>query len=143
MINTIVAAGANPREAYVETIRSLKENKLKIAGLTNNFKSDDAGDLSQASVIESHFDIIIESSKVGLRKPDPKIYELVCKEVGVTPARCVFLDDIGGNLKPAKALGMKTIKVDTHDPQGVGALHELEKLLSLKLFTKGRRDSKL
>lgn len=143
VMESIVAAGANPREPYVQTIRSLKANNLKIAGLTNNFKSDEAGDLTQASVVGGMFDVIIESSKVGMRKPNPKIYEMVCEKLGVSPSRCVFLDDIGSNLKPAKKLGMKTIKVDTHDPQGVGALHQLEDLLSLRLFSAGRKDAKL
>ena len=59
---------------------------------------------------------------VGLRKPDPRIYQLVCRELGVAPAEAVFLDDIGGNLKTARALGMTTIKVDEPD----AALAELE-----------------
>jgi putative hydrolase of the HAD superfamily len=66
---------------------------------------------------------------VGLRKPDPKIYLLACRELGVPPERTAFLDDIGGNLKPARALGMATIKVDTPEQ----ALRELAALLGFDL----------
>ena len=58
-----------------------------------------------------HFDHVIESSKVGVRKPDPRFYELACETCGVRPDEAVFLDDLGVNLKPAAAMGMTTIKV--------------------------------
>src|SRR2546421_191178 len=79
--------------------------------------------------LRQEFDVFVESAAVGLRKPDPRIYDVVCRELGVAPARAVFLDDIGRNLKPARALGMATIKVD--DP--VPALRELGTLLGLEL----------
>ena len=59
------------------------------------------------------FDALIESSKIGIRKPDPRIYLMMCEKLGVTPDACVYLDDLGGNLKPARALGMTTIKVES------------------------------
>jgi putative hydrolase of the HAD superfamily len=82
-----------------------------------------------AADLRPHFDVFLESAVVGLRKPDPRIYSLVCERLGVPPARTVFLDDIGRNLKPARALGMTTIKVD--DPEQ--ALRELGALLGLEL----------
>jgi putative hydrolase of the HAD superfamily len=57
------------------------------------------------------FDHVIESSKIGIRKPDPRIYQLMCETLQVDPAACIYLDDLGINLKPAKAMGMRTIKV--------------------------------
>ena len=57
------------------------------------------------------FDHIIESSKAGVRKPDPKIYLMMCEALSIEPANCVYLDDLGINCKPAAALGMKAIKV--------------------------------
>ena len=57
------------------------------------------------------FDTVIESSKAGIRKPDPRIYTLACETMGINPTEAIFLDDLGINLKPAKALGMTTIKV--------------------------------
>ena len=57
------------------------------------------------------FDHVIESSKIGIRKPDPRIYQMMCEKLGVDPSACIYLDDLGINLKPAKAMGMRTIKV--------------------------------
>ncbi|HEX2559771.1 HAD-IA family hydrolase, partial [Phenylobacterium sp.] len=57
------------------------------------------------------FDAILESSKAGVRKPDPKIYQMMCELLGVEPAACVYLDDLGVNCKPAAQLGMRAIKV--------------------------------
>jgi putative hydrolase of the HAD superfamily len=71
------------------------------------------------------FDLIVESSVVGLRKPDPAIFELTCRRLGTAPHACVFLDDLGVNCKPARALGMTTIKVVDPDD----ALLELESVL--------------
>lgn len=66
---------------------------------------------------------------LGLRKPDPRFYELACEELGVAPSECVFLDDLGVNLKPPRALGMHTIKVTDPD----AALRELGEILGLTL----------
>jgi putative hydrolase of the HAD superfamily len=75
------------------------------------------------------FDFVIESSKVGLRKPNPRIYELACEKMGIEPSEAVFLDDLGINLKPAKAMGMTTIKVLS----AAQALNELSEILSMEL----------
>jgi putative hydrolase of the HAD superfamily len=72
---------------------------------------------------------VIESSKAGVRKPDPRIYLMMCDALRVKPEACVYLDDLGINLKPAKALGMTTIKVVTGDD----AIAELERHLGMKL----------
>ena len=80
-------------------------------------------------LLRPEFDIFIESAREGLRKPDPRIYELACQRLGVAPSEVVFLDDIGENLKPARRLGMTTIKVV--DP--AVALAELEAILQLRL----------
>ncbi len=75
------------------------------------------------------FDHVVESSKVGCRKPEPRFYEIACELVGVEPSECVFLDDLGINLKPAKAMGMTTIKVGAAEP----AITELEGVLGISL----------
>ena len=75
------------------------------------------------------FDHVVESSKVGCRKPEPRFYEIACELVGVEPSECVFLDDLGINLKPAKAMGMTTIKVGAAEP----AITELERVLGIPL----------
>ena len=75
------------------------------------------------------FDHLIESSKLGLRKPDPKIYALMCEALGVAPASCIYLDDLGVNCKPARAMGMTTIKVES----GPQAIAELEQATGMTL----------
>ena len=75
------------------------------------------------------FDVVVESSKVGVRKPETRFYELACELLGVHPAQCVFLDDLGVNLKPAAALGMRTIKVVSAEQ----ALDDLEGVLGFSL----------
>ena len=75
------------------------------------------------------FDCCVESFRVGMRKPEPRIYELVCRRLDVQPAAVIFLDDLGGNLKPARAIGMTTIKVGDAAP----AIAELERLLDVSL----------
>jgi putative hydrolase of the HAD superfamily len=75
------------------------------------------------------FDHVVESSKVGCRKPEVRFYEIACDLVGVEPSECVFLDDLGINLKPAKAMGMTTIKVGDPEP----AIAELESVLGITL----------
>ena len=97
------------------------------ACLTNNFATDHQRDELEA--IMARFDHVVESSKVGVRKPEPEFYELACTTAGVRPDEVVFLDDLGINLKPAKAMGMTTIKV-TSAEQAIG---ELESVLGLAL----------
>ena len=74
---------------------------------------------------------------LGIRKPDPRIFQVACKELGVLPEECVFLDDIGLNLKSAKQLGMQTIKVQIEDASGRNALRKLEEVLNIRLLADG------
>ena len=102
------------RPEMVEALRRCGQN-LKTAMLTNNFR-DPAGGPShdptgELGAIIGLFDEVIESSVVGVRKPEPRFYEIACDRLGVEPTECVFLDDLGINLKPARAMGMTTIKV--------------------------------
>jgi putative hydrolase of the HAD superfamily len=120
-----VAEIAVPRPAMLEAIRRLRAAGRKVAALTNNWVTDGGG----SELLRPHFDVFIESAVVGLRKPDPRIYQLACCELGVTPPEVVFLDDIGSNLKAARALGMTTIKVDEPD----AALAELERVVGVAL----------
>jgi putative hydrolase of the HAD superfamily len=113
-----------PRPRMIEAIRRIRERRLGVAALTNNWPREGPNPLLD------HFDVFIESSVVGMRKPDTRIYELVCSELGVRPEQAAFLDDIGRNLKSARALGMTTIKVDDPDD----ALQELSALLGFELL---------
>ena len=87
---------------------------FKTACLTNNMATtgESSNERSSAlAAVMNRFDVIVESSKVGVRKPEPRFYEIACEMLDVTPGECVFLDDLGINLKPAAAMGMRTIKV--------------------------------
>jgi putative hydrolase of the HAD superfamily len=87
----------------------------KTACLTNNVSGGHGDDerAAQIGAIMARFDAVVESSKVGCRKPEPRFYEIACELLDVRPAECIFLDDLGINLKPAAAMGMTTIKVLT------------------------------
>ncbi|HZX56107.1 MAG TPA: HAD-IA family hydrolase [Ilumatobacteraceae bacterium] len=106
------------RPEMVVMLDRVKAAGLLTACLTNNVVStggDRPGDAraEQIAGVMSRFDVVVESSKVGVRKPEPRFYEIACDLLGVQPAECVFLDDLGINLKPAAAMGMTTIKVMT------------------------------
>src|SRR5256885_16279341 len=113
----------------LEAIRRLRAGGFRVGALTNNWRREGPQDDVIPHALKGHFDVFIESRAVGLRKPDPKIYGLACRALGVPPERTAFLDDIGSNLKPARALGMTTIKVD--DPRQ--ALVDLGRVLGLEL----------
>lgn len=105
------------RPAVVEALKTCKTH-VKVGCITNNAPvgkgagmSSDASKAEKVSEIMTIFDHVIESSKLGIRKPDPRIYALMCEALDVDPARCIYLDDLGINLKPARAMGMHTIKV--------------------------------
>ena len=124
-IMAAIAEAGVARPMMLEAIRRLRARRLRVGALTNNWKRAGPEDDVIPHRLKDHFDVFIESRVVGLRKPDPKIYALACRELGVPPERTAFLDDIGTNLKPARALGMATIKVG--DPRQ--ALEELGRLV--------------
>ena len=105
-----------PRPQMLAAITKLRAAGLRVAALTNNWKrsADETQTQMQAQLeLRAHFDAFIESAVLGLRKPDPRIYHHACAALRVAPEEAVFLDDIGRNLKAARALGMHTIKVET------------------------------
>lgn len=118
-------AGCGPRPAMLEAIDRIRARGLRTAALTNNWPSEGSG----AAALRVRFDVFVESSVLGLRKPQPEIYTHVCRELRIEPARAIFLDDIGRNLKPARALGMETLKVEAPET----ALAELETRLGFPL----------
>ena len=105
------------RPAMVEALKLCKQH-FKVGCITNNVASEHspgqeaaqraAGAMGQVLPL---FDAVIESSKAGVRKPDPRIYLMMCELLGVAPAACIYLDDLGVNCKPAAGLGMTAIKV--------------------------------
>lgn len=133
-----VIAGAI-RPAMVAALDTLNDNGFTIACITNNVpggkgikgagmtRSEEAA--NEVASIMARFAHVIESSKAGVRKPDPRIYEMMCEKLGVEPAECIYLDDLGINCKPAAALGMHAIKVTS----GEQALADLSAALGIAL----------
>jgi putative hydrolase of the HAD superfamily len=122
------------RPQMVEALRRCRAAGLKTAVLTNNFVAPDRTSSSHQGAPKSDavielFDVVIESSRAGVRKPDPAFYHLACQALAIEPSDAVFLDDLGINLKPARSMGMATIKVGDPDV----ALAELEQLVGFPL----------
>jgi len=130
---TAVSANSGPRPAMVTAIHRIRAAGLRTGAITNNWVGPGDGTDRIGTGLPGLFDAVIESATTGLRKPDPRIYRLACERLGVEPSASVFLDDLGVNLKPARALGMATIKVI--DP--ADALRELEALLGIELGEAG------
>lgn len=130
-----VLAGA-VRPAMVAALDTLKAGGFGIACITNNVPSGKGAGMARSealaaevAAIMARFDHVIESSKVGVRKPDPRIYEMMCEALGAQPANCIYLDDLGINCKPASQLGMHAIKVTS----GEQALADLSAALEIEL----------
>jgi putative hydrolase of the HAD superfamily len=126
-------------EVRPQMVEALRRCKLRFinACLTNNVKTGRGHGLptsdakaSQVAQIMGLFDFVIESSLVGARKPEPRFYQLALERLDIQPQQAVYLDDLGMNLKPARAMGMATIKVE--DAQQ--ALTELERATGLRLL---------
>jgi putative hydrolase of the HAD superfamily len=120
------------RPEMVEALKRIKAT-CKTGCITNNLPANAMGSSSGRTLyvaeVMALFDHIIESAKIGLRKPDPRIYRMMIEALKVDPAKCVYLDDLGVNLKPAREMGMTTIKVVT----AAQALAELEAATGMKL----------
>ena len=120
------------RPEMVEALRRIK-SKFKTGCITNNLPANAIGSAGGRTLyiaeVMALFDHVIESAKIGLRKPDPRIYRMMVEALGVDPKRCVYLDDLGVNLKPARAMGMTTIKV----LNAAQALAELEAATGISL----------
>ena len=129
------ALSGDIRPQMVEALRRCKAT-FRVACITNNMKAGEGPGMARSpekatavAEILSLFEHVVESSKVGLRKPDPRIYQHACELLGVPPDRCIYLDDLGINLKPARALGMRTIKVGDPDV----AIDELQAMVGIPL----------
>lgn len=109
------------RPRVVNAFKACKA-RFKVGCITNNAPTGKGARMSSSSEkarqiaeVFTQFDHVIESSKAGVRKPDPRIYQMMCEALGVQPSQCVYLDDLGINLKPAREMGMATIKVVSED----------------------------
>jgi putative hydrolase of the HAD superfamily len=135
---TCLSGDIRPR--MVQALDTLSEQGFALGCITNNVPTGKgagmAGSFAKAEAIEAimaRFAHVIESSKAGIRKPDPRIYMMMCDALGVAPESCVYLDDLGINCKPAAALGMKAIKVMGEDQ----ALADLGAALGLSFSQNG------
>ena len=124
------------RPAMVTALDLLKAEGYRLACITNNVPSGHGAGMARSSdsqdayeQVFARFEHTIESSKAGVRKPDPRIYQMMCEKLGLDPAQCVYLDDLGINCKPAAQLGMHAIKVVS----GEQALADLGAVLGLTL----------
>ena len=123
------------RPQMVEALRRISE-RLITGCITNNVKAGEGAGMARSpekvaanEAIMKMFQVVIQSFVVGVRKPNPKIYEMACEALNVAPEEVVYLDDLGINLKPARAMGMQTIKVIDPDV----ALDELEAAVGFDL----------
>jgi len=112
------------RPDMVEALRRIG-TRFKTGCITNNLPANaigsQSGRLLYVAEVMVLFNHVIESAKIGLRKPDPRIYRMMVEALGVDPNACVYLDDLGVNLKPARDMGMTTIKV-VSAPQAIAEL---------------------
>ena len=119
------------RPEMVEALRRVKA-KFKTGCITNSLPANAIGSIGGRSLyiaeVMALFDHVIESAKIGLRKPDPRIYRMMIEALGVDPGHCVYLDDLGVNLKPAREMGMTTIKV-LNAPQAIAELEAATELM--------------
>ncbi len=123
------------RPQMVEALRRCKKH-FRVACITNNMKSGEGPGMARSpdkakavAEVMTLFEHVFESSRLGWRKPDPRIYRHACDQLGVAPEHCIYLDDLGINLKPARAMGMRTIKVGDPDV----AIAELEAMVGIPL----------
>jgi putative hydrolase of the HAD superfamily len=129
------ALSGDIRPQMVEALRRCRA-AFRVACITNNMKHGEGPGMARSpdkakavADVMRLFEHVVESSKLGLRKPDPRIYQHACDLLGVRPEDCIYLDDLGINLKPARALGMRTIKVGDPDM----AIDELQAMVGIPL----------
>jgi putative hydrolase of the HAD superfamily len=118
-------AGMRPDHAMVNAVHAAKDAGVR-TGLISNSWGKGRYDRAQFPLL---FDGVVISGEVGLRKPEPRIYELGAEAIGLPPAECVFVDDLAGNLKPARELGMATV----HHTSAEETIPQLERLLGVRL----------
>lgn len=133
--DVIALLSGDLRPRMVEVLKRCKQH-FRVGCITNNVKSGhgpgmaaDGARAARIAEVMGLFDAVVESSVEGIRKPDPRIYQIACERLDVAPWKTVFLDDLGINLKPARAMGMTTIKVLDPDE----AIAELEAVVGFPL----------
>ncbi len=118
-------AGIGPDERMMEAVAGVRAAGIRTGLVSNSWGTA----LYESADLQALFDVLVISGEVGLRKPDPAIYALAAERIGLAPEACVFVDDLGGNLKPARAMGMLTIRHET----AAQTIPELEAALGIAL----------
>jgi epoxide hydrolase-like predicted phosphatase len=113
-----LTADVRPDTALLDAVRRYHDAGIRTALVSNSWRRADYGELPD-------FDVVVLSQEVGIRKPDERIYTIALERLGLPAEACVFVDDLGGNLKPAKALGMTTIRHES----AANTLLELDRVL--------------
>lgn len=134
--DVLAVLAGDVRLGMVAALDRLKMLGYRLGCITNNVPSGKGAGMAltderaaEVAAVMTRFEHIIESSKAGVRKPDPRIYRMMCEALAVEPTACIYLDDLGINCKPAAALGMHAIKVESE----VQALEQLERALAIDL----------
>lgn len=120
--------GFDPRPEMIAVVNHLR-GRVKLGAITNNVAHETPQRRTSGIDVHSLFEVVVESAIVGVRKPEPRIFQIACDQLGIEPHEAVFLDDMGANLKGARALGMTTIKVD----ETLSAVDQLEQALGIPL----------
>lgn len=118
-------AGVGPNERMLAAVAGFRAAGVRTGLISNSWGTA----LYEAAELRALFDGLVISGEVGLRKPDPAIYRLGAERIGLAPEQCVFVDDLGGNLKPARAMGMLTIRHTSADE----TIPQLEAALGVRL----------
>ncbi len=134
--DVIACLAGDLRPAMVDALDRLRADGRLIGCITNNVPAGEGPGMARTearasafAAVMARFHHVIESSKVGIRKPDPRIYRMMCDALHVAPDRCIYLDDLGINCKPAAALGMHALKVTG----GAQALADLSATIGIEL----------
>lgn len=124
VLTGLPATEQDARPVVLDAVRRCRDAGVRVGLLTNNIAP--MADRDTTAWVHTAFDVVVESCRTGRRKPEPEFYTLACAELGTAPARTAFVDDLGINLKPARALGLHTIRVTDPDR----AVAELDRLLT-------------
>jgi putative hydrolase of the HAD superfamily len=137
--DVLAVLAGDVRPGMVAALDQLKMLGYRLGCITNNVPSGKGAGMAltderaaEVAAVMTRFEHVIESSKAGVRKPDPRIYMMMCEALAVEPTACVYLDDLGINCKPAAALGMHAIKVASE----AQALDQLERALGIQFLSK-------
>src|SRR5437588_10628450 len=114
-----------PDQAMIEAVRRARRAGVRTGLISNSWG---AGQYDRARLAEL-FDGVVISAQVGIRKPDPEIYSLGAERAGLPPEECVYVDDLRGNLKPARAMGMATV----HHVTAAETVPQISELLGVSL----------